>query len=145
MKLSLKKNKKYIHLFLLFKNSSSFPYSQIKQRTLKVMQSMPSKLQKHPVLIIKILFKKYILLIMLLQLSYLIFSPLSSSTLYLSSQHHPPPLSSCPWVVHISSLASPFPTLFLTSSCLFCFYHLCFLFPVPFSPFLIFFKVGRQN
>ena len=25
------------------------------------------------------------------------------------------PLSSCPWVVHISSLASPFPILLLTS------------------------------
>ena len=25
------------------------------------------------------------------------------------------PLSSCPWVMHISSLASPFPILFLTS------------------------------
>ena len=36
----------------------------------------------------------------------------------------PIPLSSCPWVIHISSLASPFPILFLTSSCLFCTYHL---------------------
>ena len=47
----------------------------------------------------------------------------------------PPPLSSCPWVILISSLASPFPILFLTSPCLFCTYHLCFLFPVPFPPF----------
>ena len=38
-----------------------------------------------------------------------------------------PPLSSCPWVVHVSSLASPFPILFLTSPCLFCTYHLCML------------------
>ena len=45
------------------------------------------------------------------------------------------PLSSCPWVVSISSLASPFPILLLTSPCLFCTYHLCFLFPVPFPPF----------
>ena len=50
---------------------------------------------------------------------------------------YPPPpciphLSSCPWVVHISSLASPFPILFLTSPCT---YQLCFLFPVPFLPF----------
>ena len=45
------------------------------------------------------------------------------------------PLSSCPCVVHISSLASPFPMLFLTSLCLFCTYHLCFLFPVHFPPF----------
>ena len=47
---------------------------------------------------------------MLLQLSHF-FSPLSPSTLQFPSQHHPP-LSSCPWVVHISSLASPFPVLF---------------------------------
>ena len=31
-----------------------------------------------------------------------------------------PLLSSCPWVAHISSLASSFPILFLTSRCLFC-------------------------
>ena len=43
-------------------------------------------------------------------------------------------LSSCPWVVHINYLASPFPTLFLTSLCLSCTYNVCFLFPVPFSP-----------
>ena len=43
-----------------------------------------------------------------------------------------PPLGSCPWVVHTSSLASPFPILFFTSPCLFSTYHLCFLFPVPF-------------
>ena len=47
-------------------------------------------------------------------------------------------LSSCPWVVQISYLASPFAILFLTSPCLFCTYHLCFLFPVPFSPFSLF-------
>ena len=48
------------------------------------------------------------------------------------------PLSSCPWVVHKSSLAPSFPILFLTSPCLFCTYHLCFLFLVtllPSSPF----------
>ena len=45
------------------------------------------------------------------------------------------PLSSCLWAIHISSLASPFPILFLTSPCLFCTYHLCFLFPVTFPPF----------
>ena len=42
-----------------------------------------------------------------------------------------PPYSSCPWVIHISSLASTFPTLFLPSSCLFSTYHLCYLFSVP--------------
>ena len=67
---------------------------------------------------------------MLLQLSHF-FSPLFPSTL------HPPPSSilspsSCQWVVQTSSLASPFPKLFLTSPCLFCTYHLCYLFSVPF-------------
>ena len=46
-----------------------------------------------------------------------------------------PHFSSCPWFVHTRSLASPFPIIFLPSLCLFCTYHLCFLFPVPFSPF----------
>ena len=48
---------------------------------------------------------------------------------------HPPafphPLSSCPWVVHISSLVFLFSIPFLTSPCLFYAYQLCFLFPVP--------------
>ena len=48
------------------------------------------------------------------------------------------PLSSCPWVVHISSLASPFPILFLTSPCLFYNHQLCFLFPVTLPPILPF-------
>ena len=39
--------------------------------------------------------------------------------------------SSCPWVIHVSSLASSFPTLFLPSPCLFSTYHLCYLFSVP--------------
>ena len=55
---------------------------------------------------------------------------------------YPPPtsspyLSSCPWVIHISSLAFTFPILFLTASCLFRTYHLC-LFPVPFPTFFPF-------
>ena len=48
------------------------------------------------------------------------------------------PRSSCPWVVHVSSLASPFPVLFLTSPCLFCTYQLYSLIPLffpLFSPF----------
>ena len=77
-------------------------------------------------------FLKYILLIMLLQLSHLPpFIPLCPV-------HPLPPtvplFSSCPWVVHRSSLASTFPILFLTSSCLFSTYHLCYLFSVPFPP-----------
>ena len=67
---------------------------------------------------------------MLLQLSIfcLLYSPLPCTPFPPAFPH----LSSCPWVIHISSLASPFPILFLTSSCLFCTYYLCF-FP-PFSP-----------
>ena len=44
-----------------------------------------------------------------------------------------PPFSSCPWVIHVSSLASTFPILFLISPCLFSTYHLCLL-SVPFPP-----------
>ena len=69
---------------------------------------------------------------MLLQLSHFVhpFTPLCPV---------PPPtsvlsLSSCPWVVRISSLAPPL-ILSLTFACLFCIYHLCFLFPVTFTPF----------
>ena len=46
-----------------------------------------------------------------------------------------PRCSSCPWVIHISSLASTFPILFLPSPSLFSTYHLCYLFSVPFPPF----------
>ena len=45
-----------------------------------------------------------------------------------------PYLSSCPWVIHISSLASPFPILFLTSPCLFVTYWCVLLNPCTFSP-----------
>ena len=76
---------------------------------------------------------KYILLIKMLQLFQ--FSPLFPSTLHPLHTSIPLTLSSCPCVVHISSLDSPFPILVLTSLCLFCTYHLCFLFPVPFPPF----------
>ena len=80
------------------------------------------------------LFLKYILLIIILQLSnfFLPFTPLHSVPLF---HQHYPHLSLCPWVVHTSSLDSPFPIVFLTSPCLFCTYHLCFLLPVPFPPF----------
>ena len=72
------------------------------------------------------------LLIMLLQLSHVPpFTPLHPA--------HPipptfPPYSSCPWVIHISSLASTFPILFLLSPCLFSTYHICYLFSVPYPP-----------
>ena len=48
-----------------------------------------------------------------------------------SSNH---PLCSCPWAVHISYLASSFPTLLLTSPCLFCTYQFVLLNPCTFSP-----------
>ena len=47
-----------------------------------------------------------------------------------------PPLSSYPWIMHISFLASLFSILFLTSHYLFCTYELCFLIPPP-LPFLL--------
>ena len=80
-------------------------------------------------------FKKYILLIMLSQLSHFpLYSPplCTAPATCISS----PPLSSCPRVIQISSLASTIPILFLPSPCLFCTYHLCFLFPVNFPPLL---------
>ena len=68
---------------------------------------------------LQISFLKYILLIMKLQLSYppptWLYSPLPCISL---PTHIPFPLSSCPWVIHISSLVSPFLILFLTSPCL---------------------------
>ena len=77
---------------------------------------------------------KYILSIMLLQLPQMfpLCHPVASTALPSSNA----PLSSCPWFVSVSSLASSFPILFLTSSCLFCAYQLCFLFPVSFPPIL---------
>ena len=87
---------------------------------------------------------KYILLILLVQSSHFVlpFIPLCPMRpLPLSFPH----LSSCPWVGHIGSLASPFPIQFLTSPCLFCTYHLCFLFPVPFpaTSLLLLLPVGN--
>ena len=70
---------------------------------------------------------------MLLQLSHF-FSPLFPSIL-LHLYHQHSPLSSCLWIVYVSSLASPLPMLLLTYPHLFCTYHLCFLFPVPFPSF----------
>ena len=80
------------------------------------------------------LFFKYTLLIMLYSCPVFFFIPLSPSSLQPTSSSIPAPLSSCPWVIHISSLASTFPILFLPSLCLFSTYHLCYLFSVPFPP-----------
>ena len=74
-------------------------------------------------------FIKYNLLIMLLQLSP--FFPLPHYVQYPSSLQQFTPFSSCPWVIHISSLPPPFPIL-LTSLCLFCTYQLFFVFPYLF-------------
>ena len=68
-----------------------------------------------------VFFKKYILLIMLLRLFH--FPPFIPLHPAHPSYPHPPTcippatpaLSSCPWVIHVSSLASTFPTLFLTA------------------------------
>ena len=49
-----------------------------------------------------------------------LFSPLYSPRPCTPAPTSIPPLSLCLQVVHISSLASPFPILFLTSPCLFC-------------------------
>ena len=43
------------------------------------------------------------------------FTPLYSPPPCTSHPTHIPPYSSCPWVIHISSLASTFPILFLPS------------------------------
>ena len=60
------------------------------------------------------LFKKYILLIMLLELSQF-FSLYPLHPVYPIPSSTSPHLSSCLWVVHISSLATQLPILFLTS------------------------------
>ena len=62
------------------------------------------------------------------------FSPFYSPPLCIPIPPAFPYLSSCPWFIHISSLASPFPILCLTSPSLFWIYHLCFLFLLPFPP-----------
>ena len=76
---------------------------------------------------------------MLLQLSqyFSSFSPPPPCNLPPQQPHAllPPALSSCPWVVHISSLTSLFPIPFLTSLCPFYAYQLCFLFPELPPPF----------
>ena len=70
---------------------------------------------------------------MLLQFS--LFFPLyPASTLHLPTLQHPPPISSCTWVIQISSLNYLFPIPFLTSPCLFYAYQLCFFLAHPPPP-----------
>ena len=85
---------------------------------------------KHYVFFFKVYFIDYTITVV----SFL-FSPFSPSVLHHTRNRIPCSLSSCPWVIYISSLASTFPILFLTSPCLFSTYHLCFLFPVTFPSF----------
>ena len=80
-----------------------------------------------------LLFKLYFIDYAIIVVSH--FSPFYSPLPCTSLPSPFPHLSSCTWVIHMSSLASPFPMLFLTSPCLFYAYHLCFLFPVLFPPF----------
>ena len=62
------------------------------------------------------------------------FLPLHSTPSCPSPPFPFPLFSLCPWLIHISSLASTFPILFLPSPCLFSTYHLCYLFSVRFPP-----------
>ena len=76
----------------------------------------------------------YILLIIRLQLSQ--FFPLCSPAHSIphsrrQSSHH----CSCPWVMHISSLITPFPKLYFTSPWLFVTTYLYFLIPSPLHSF----------
>ena len=76
---------------------------------------------------------KYILLIMLLQLSqFFLLCPALPSTLIPSIYLH---LSSCPWVMHISSFASPFPILYFASPVYLVPTNLYVLIPACFPPF----------
>ena len=74
----------------------------------------------------------YILLIILLQFSQ--FSPYIPPVPCTSQPSTIPPLSSCPWVVHISSLTSLFLIPFLISPHLFYAYQFCSWFPLPSPP-----------
>ena len=79
------------------------------------------------------LFQNYILLIMLLHLSqFFPLSPPPPSTPHSlrQSPHH----CSCPWVMHIISLATLFPILHFTSPWLFCNYLFVLLNPLTSSP-----------
>ena len=61
-----------------------------------------------------------------------IFPPLSTPPITLSPFRQSPHHCSCPWVMYINSLATPFPMLYFTSLWLFCLY---FLIPSSLHPF----------
>ena len=71
-------------------------------------------------------------MIILLELSW--FLPLCLLPATPHSLRQSPHRCSCPWVMCISSLATPFLILYCTSPWLFCNYHL-FLIPSPLDPF----------
>ena len=82
-----------------------------------------------------IVFLNYILLIMLLQLpQFLPLCPPPPSTPH--SLRQSPPHCSCPWVMGISSLATPFCILYFTSPWLFCNYLFVILNSLTSSPIL---------
>ena len=78
----------------------------------------------------KIYFIDYVITVVL------IYPPLPSSTQYSPFSLAILPLSSCLWVMHISSLATPFPILFLTLPYLFCNYLFILLNLCTFSPII---------
>ena len=89
-----------------------------------------------------VFFKNYILLIMLLELSW--FSPFPTSTQHPHSLRQSPHHCSCPWVMCIRSLASPYPILYFTSQRLSCNYLFVLLFlkcilPSYISCFILYF------
>ena len=63
------------------------------------------------------------------------FSPLPPSTQQPPLPQAIPHHCSCPWVMQVSSLASPFPTLYFISPWLFLTLCLYFLIPSPLHPF----------
>ena len=64
----------------------------------------------------------------------LILPPFPSQPSTLHSFRQFPQHCSCPWVMHISSLATPFPILYFTSPWLFCNYLFVLLNPLTSSP-----------
>ena len=98
-----------------------------------IVPTLYARKKSHLIVVYDLLFLVYFIdyAITVATFSSPLYHPLLCNPLPTSIAHT---LSSCPWVVHISSLSSPFHILFLTFPCLFCTYHLCFLFPLPFYP-----------
>ena len=71
---------------------------------------------------------------MLLPVALIFFSSLPPPPSTPHSLRQFPHLCSCPWVMHIRSLASPFPALYFTSPWIFCNYLFVLLNPLTSSP-----------